>query len=119
SEGRPLGDGQIRIAKVEGDGAEGGEIQLKGTSAFSGYRNNDEANAEAFTEDGWFRTGELGHLDDDGYLYVTGRAKELIVLGGGKNVNPEESEMGDAESHYIQEIAGLERQGALVALIRP
>ncbi len=119
SEGRPLGDGQIRIAKVEGDGAEGGEIQLKGTSVFSGYRNNDEANAEAFTEDGWFRTGDLGHLDDDGYLYVTGRAKELIVLGGGKNVFPEEIEKVYAESPYIQEIAVLERQGALVALIRP
>src|SRR5690606_21261363 len=119
SEGRPLGDGQIRIAKAEGDGAGGGEIQRKGTSVFSGYRNNDEANAEAFTEDGWFRTGDLGHLDDHGSLYVTGRAKELIVLGGGKNVFPEEIEKVYAESPYIQEIAVLERQGALVALIRP
>ncbi len=111
SEGRPLNAGEIRI----GDG----EIQLRGPSVFAGYRNNPEANREAFTPDGWFRTGDQGHLDAEGYLYVTGRIKELIVLGGGKNVQPEEVEKVYGASPYIREVAVLERSGALVALVVP
>ena len=49
-----------------------------------GYRGDPEANRAAFTDDGWFRTGDLGYLDADGFLYVAGRVKEMIVLGGGK-----------------------------------
>jgi len=122
SEGRPIGDGQIRIAKMadeDADAPEMGEIQLKGSSVFAGYRNNPEANATAFTEDGWFRTGDLGHLDADGYVYITGRAKEMIVLGGGKNVYPEETEKHYAASPYIRELAVLEEDGKLVALVLP
>ncbi|MFN4282720.1 MAG: AMP-binding protein [Alphaproteobacteria bacterium] len=122
SEGRPIGDGQIRIAKIEdgdGDQPDMGEIQLKGASVFAGYRDNPEANATAFTADGWFRTGDLGHLDADGFVYITGRAKEMIVLGGGKNVYPEETEKHYAASPYIRELAVLERDGKLVALVLP
>lgn len=116
SEGQPLGEGKIRIGAPDAEGI--GEIQLKGPSVFAGYRR-PEANRELFTEDGWFRTGDLGRLDGDGYLYVTGRAKEVIVLGGGKNVFPEELEKHYGRSPYIREIAVLEHKGALVALVLP
>ena len=57
-----------------------------------GYYDNDEANAESFTEDGWFRTGDLAKIDKDGYIYISGRKKFVIVLKNGKNVYPEEIE---------------------------
>lgn len=69
-----------------------GEIQVKGDNVMIGYYNNPEANADVFTDDGWFRTGDVGYLDNDGYIYITGRIKFVIVLENGKNVFPEEIE---------------------------
>jgi long-chain acyl-CoA synthetase len=77
-----------------------GEIIVKGENVMIGYYDNPDANAEVFTDDGWFRTGDLGYMDSEGYIYITGRKKSVIVLNNGKNVFPEEIEeyLGKIES---------------------
>jgi long-chain acyl-CoA synthetase len=117
SEGRALTDGKIRIRRPDEKGV--GEIELHGRSITRGYLNNPEANRNAFTSDGWFRTGDLGFVDKNGFLHVTGRSKELLVLGGGKKVSPEELEQFYGTAPQIREIAVLEQQGVLTALVRP
>ncbi len=96
-----------------------GEIQAKGPNVFAGYWHNPEATREAFTADGFFRTGDLGCLDADGYLHIVGRSKELIVLAGGKNIFPEEVEAVYGDSRLIHELAVLDQGGRLVGLIVP
>ena len=70
-----------------------GELLVKGDSVMLGYYENDEANKEVFTEDGWFRTGDYAKIDKDGYIFISGRKKFVIVLKNGKNVYPEELEI--------------------------
>ena len=90
SVGRLIPQAQARILDPDEHGR--GEIALKGPMVMQGYYHNSEATAEAFTEDGFFLTGDVGYLDRDRYLYLTGRKKSLIVTEGGKNVYPEEIE---------------------------
>ena len=81
SVGKPIPGATVKIA-------EDGEVLIKGAVVMQGYWQNDAANAEVFTKDNYFKSGDLGKLDDEGYLYITGRKKELIVTAGGKNVAP-------------------------------
>ncbi|HET8683846.1 MAG TPA: AMP-binding protein, partial [Micromonosporaceae bacterium] len=86
--GLPLPGVSVRLSPQPGGVA---EIEVRGPNVISGYLDSPEATAAAFTPDGWFRTGDLGELDEDGYLTISGRAKELIITGG-YNVYPREVE---------------------------
>lgn len=92
--GKPLDNLEVRIGDE-------GEVQVKGPSVFKGYLDNPEANAEAFTEDGFFRTGDVGNLDEEGYLSITDRLKNLLVLSTGKNVAPQPVEAALATAPHI------------------
>ncbi len=81
---------QARIDSPDVDG--NGEICVKGPTVFCGYYENPEATQAAFTSDGWFKTGDIGHIDDENYVYITGRKKNVIIASNGKNVYPEELE---------------------------
>ena len=91
--GLPLPGVRLRLTGDIGDGLDSGpaEILVKGPSVFSGYWERPDATAEAFDGDGWFRTGDIGAFDDDGYVRIVGRAKQLIITGG-YNVHPREIE---------------------------
>jgi long-chain acyl-CoA synthetase len=117
SVGRPLADGEVGIADPDEEGI--GEIELHGSSITDGYLDNPEANRAAFAPDGWYRTGDLGFVDRDGFLFVTGRVKEVLALGGGKKVALEDLERIYGDAPEIAEMAVLEDKGALVALVRP
>ncbi len=81
---------EIKIDKSEGE--ETGEILAKGDNVMLGYYENPEATAEVFTDDGYFRTGDIGFVDEKGYIFITGRKKNIIILSNGKNIFPEELE---------------------------
>ncbi len=94
SVGKPMHGAEINIADPDNEGV--GEVLIRGPMVFGGYYRNETATAEAFTDDGWFRSGDLGKLVD-GHLYIVGRGKDVIVLPSGKNVHPE-----DIEIHYLK-----------------
>ncbi|MGH1575791.1 AMP-dependent synthetase/ligase [Planktotalea sp.] len=95
--GPPLPGAQIRIAAD-------GEVQYKAGNVFQGYWKNPEKTAETFTEDGWLRTGDVGLLDNNGFLTITGRLKDIIITAGGKNITPAEIENKLKFSPYISDV---------------
>jgi long-chain acyl-CoA synthetase len=90
------------------------EIWVKGPIVMKGYYKNPEATAEAF-EGEWFKTGDLGYLDSDNYLYITGRKKNLIILPNGENVSPEELEQKIMRFPYVKEVVVSEKAGQIQA----
>lgn len=122
--GQPLECNEVLIAEPNEDGE--GEICVKGPNVMLGYYNDPDTTAEAFTEDGFFRTGDYGKLRDDGILFITGRKKNLIILSNGKNVYPEEIENALIAAPGVLEIVVYEgqskrglAQNAIVAEIFP
>ena len=101
SVGTPLPGVEVRILSPDSEGV--GEVAIRGGNVMQGYYRNPGATAEAI-RDGWFMSGDLGFLHPDGYLTITGRAKEVIVLSSGKNIYPEEVEEQYLKSPYIKEI---------------
>lgn len=91
----------VKIDNPNEDGV--GELIVKGDSVMLGYFKNDKANEEAFTEDGWFKTGDLAKIDKDGYIFISGRKKFVIILKNGKNIYPEEIESLIDKSDLINE----------------
>ncbi len=114
---------EARIDKVD-PADETGEICTHGDAVMLGYYKNPEATAEVFTEDGWFRTGDIGYMDKDNYVYITGRKKNVIIASNGKNVFPEELEEYLGVSSLIAECAVIGRKDEngdvlITALIYP
>lgn len=116
--GVPVPGCEIRIASSD-PLKEPGEIQVRGENVFLGYYKNPEATKEVFTEDGWFRTGDIGVVDSDGYLYIRGRSKCMILGPSGQNIYPEELEAVINNASYVVESLVIEDGGGLTALIYP
>ncbi|MBQ4147329.1 MAG: AMP-binding protein, partial [Prevotella sp.] len=98
---------------------EAGEIQARGANMTIGYYKNPEANMMAFTDDGWFRTGDLGTMDEEGNIFIRGRIKSMILNSSGQNIYPEEIEAVLSGCPYVVESLVVDRNGKLVALVYP
>ena len=108
SVGSPIEVDTVKIDEPNEDGE--GEICVKGPNVMLGYFKDEEATAAAFDEEGFFRTGDYGRIDEDGILYITGRKKNLIILSNGKNVYPEEIEAEFASVPGVQDVVVYEGQ---------
>lgn len=107
--GRAFPRAQFRIDSPDEDGI--GEIQVKGDNVTQGYYKDEEATKASFTEDGWFKTGDYGRVDEDGELYITGRKKFLIILPNGENIFPETVESNIMENLlYAVEVVAFEEK---------
>ena len=109
---------EIRIASADPKNIPG-EIQVKGANVFLGYFKNEDATAEVLTEDGWFRTGDMGVMDEDGSLFIKGRTKCMILGPSGQNIYPEEVETVINSQPYVVDSLVVEDNGGLTALIYP
>ena len=116
SSGKILDTMEARLYK-ENPEATLGEIQVRGENVMTGYYKNPEATQEAFTKDGWLRTGDLGTIDDNGNIYIRGRSKTMILSSSGQNIFPEEIENKLNNLPFIIESLIIERNKKLVALV--
>ncbi len=111
--GPPIPETEIKISDE-------GEILIKGPQVMKGYYKNPKATKEVFTKDKFFKTGDIGVIDEDGFLSITGRIKDIIVTAGGKNISPQNIENSLKESKYIEQVAIIgDRRKYLSALIIP
>ncbi len=114
--GKPVDCAEVRIDSDDPQHVVG-EIQAKGENITVGYYKNPEATANAFTEDGWLKTGDLGVMDADGNIFIRGRSKNMILGPSGQNIYPEELEAVVNNQTYVMESVVVERGGKLVALV--
>jgi long-chain acyl-CoA synthetase len=110
SVGKPQAGVEVRIG-------DDGEVLIKGPNIFQGYYKNDEATDQAL-EDGWLHTGDLGRLDEDGFLFITGRKKDIIITAGGKNITPANLENGLKQNRWVSQAVVIgDRRPYLTALV--
>ena len=116
--GRPALNMEIRIDSPDPMKIPG-EVQVRGENVCLGYYKNEQATKDSFTEDGWFRTGDMGIVDEDNYLFLRGRSKCMILGPSGQNIYPEELEAVINNVNYVVESLVIEDDGGLTALIYP
>ena len=116
--GKAVVNMEVRIASADPQNIPG-EIQVKGANVFLGYYKNEEATQDVLTEDGWFRTGDMGVLDAEGSLFIKGRTKCMILGPSGQNIYPEEVETVVNNQPYVVDSLVIEDNGGLTALIYP
>ena len=116
STGPALPDVQIRLDNVNPE-TQQGEIVVKTPCCMQGYYKNEAATKEAFTEDGWFRTGDLGYIAEDGWIFIKGRLKNMIVGPSGENIYPEDIEEVLNSNRFVAESVVTEEDGKLIALV--
>ena len=116
STGPSLPDVQIRLDNVNPDTGQG-EIVVKTPCCMQGYYKNEQVTKEAFTEDGWFRTGDLGAIAEDGWIFIKGRLKNMIVGPSGENIYPEDIEEVLNSNRFVAESVVTEEDGKLIALV--
>ena len=108
--GKPLTGVEVKVA-------EDGELLVRGPNIFKGYYKNEEATNETIV-DGWLHTGDLGRIDEDGFVYITGRKKDIIITAGGKNITPANLENGLKQNRWVsQAIVIGDRRPYLIALL--
>lgn len=118
SAGKILPDVELSIDNSK-SGDDRGEVMARGSNVFSGYWNLPDKTKKVLDRDGWFRTGDMGRIDEDGYLYLLGRESAMIVLSGGENIDPERAEKALAAAQDIREAGVLEYKNRLAAVVVP